>query len=200
MPGLKLRSVQIRNALSESLIKPLLDQADFTYLAFRLMWTNKKRQADEVWKHITSHQRQVCDQLKAISGTVFFISSITATVTMTTKAVHPGIAFWVGVDTRVVQEYHIYTSLRNNSLGAEVKIITHRTAANELQRQVNAVSMAVKDYGPGYVEAKVCLPEPYLRERFYMRAAPGDAVYTDIIQNAHLTLAQLGLVFHLETY
>ena len=185
-------------------MQPLL-QNHLKYLAVRLVWTNKNDQAECVWKYITNYQYEVCEQLKGIPGVLFFLSSITATVTMATRAVHPGIAFWLAADPQVVQEYQIYTALRNNTYGASLKIITHRTANNEIDRHVNNVSMAVKDFGPGYVQDKIRLaglPETrhYLRERIYMRSTPEETYYIDVLSRAQQILASQGLVFHLERF
>ena len=203
LPG-KLQSAHIKASLSENIVQPLL-QDGLNYLTFRLMWTNKDNHAEAVWKYITQYQQGLCEQIKMMPGVVFFISSITATVTMATRTVHPGIAFWIATDPNIVKEYQIYTALRNNGFGAELKIVTPRNANSEVDRQLQNLSTTVKDFGPGYVQDKmnvVCPQESsqHMRERIYLKSAPKGTSYSTVLFRAQEILSSQGLDFYLEVF
>ena len=139
-------------------------------------------------------------------GIEYFLSAITATSCRTnnTKVIHPGVAFWVGTDPILTSDFDICTGMRQNTFNADLKLMTCKSANSEADRQVSNVAMAVKDFGPGYVQSQVNAHlDPatlYLRERIYLRAAPRDTSYPPLILQAQEALSRLGLYVHVETF
>ena len=206
LPDNGLTCARLRAAIADLLVKPLL-RADRRYLGFRLMWNSKRMSNyDEIWSNITYYQQEVCGQLSQFAGIEFFLSTITATVTRmkASRVIHPGLAFWVAVDPAVASDLHVYTAMRKNAFSAELKLMTSKSAVTETDRQINNVAMAVKDFGPGYVQSKVSSGlgpgAEYLRDRLYLSMAPEHSHYQQVIVCAQQALGQVGLHLHVETY
>lgn len=205
LPEATLCSNTVKKAVVEYLVKPLL-RIDRRFLAFRLVWMHKQHQnSDEIWRNFAFFQQHTCNQLKEIEGIEFFLSVISATVTVPKKDVNPAIAFWIAINPYRIQEYAIYNLMRSNTFGAELKIMTNKTAKGELERQVNNVAMALKDYGAGYVHNKLenLLPDDiskdYRCQQLHMKAEQGTD-YPGILMRAQRALLQHGLNLLVETY
>ena len=195
----------MKKALASYLVRPLVQQAR-RMMAFRLVWTSKLcRDTQSIWPNMRYFQKAACDLLQEFPGVEFFLSSITATTSVgKVKSVNPGLAFWVAIDTRTGHESQVYLTMRNSRLGAELKILTHKSVPSEVDLQVHYLSIVLKDYGPGFVETKVASTlgpgEQYLRDRVYMRAAQPDADYLQKLLLAQEALCNLGLQMHVETF
>ena len=151
------------------------------------------------------YQQEVCHQLTSVPGVDFFLSDITATTTGATRAVHPGLAFWVAIDPCAVSEIQIYTAMRNNVFRADLKLMTHtKTELTGCDREIKSVTMALKDFGPGYVQNKVSANlqsgSHYCRDRLYLKQSTEGLGYERIIRRAQEVLSQYGLHLQLETY
>lgn len=137
-----------------------------------------------------------------MNGIDFFLSTITATISMPSKDVNPALAFWVVINPSYLQECTVYQQMRSNTFGAELKIMTNKTAKNEVERQSCHVSMALKDYGHGYVRSMLdfLLPaeyKPCQYGRVYIRAG---MKYTNDVLNARHTLERHGVELNIETF
>ena len=205
LPENALSSGAVRTGLSEYLVKPL-HRDERRYLAFRLMWNSKHvDEVDTIWNNITYYQQDVCRQLTSVPGVDFFLSDITATTTRATRVVHPGLAFWVAIDPDLTSEIQIYTAMRNNVFHADLKLMSNtQTDLLETDRQIKNLGLAVKDFGPGYVQSRVNAGlgpnSQYFRERFYLRRGRESDLYNEVILTAQQALSELGLHLHVETF
>lgn len=202
MPEHRLGSMAIKNALRVYLVEPLCGDY-YKYLTFRIVWTRKECQnPDAVWENIFNFQQTFSNRLKSLDGVVFFLSAITATITMSSKTVHPALGFWVATDPNIVKESQVYILMRNVAAGAEVKIISQR-GDNPVQQQMYNLSVVLKDIGPGYVKQKldsVFGRSPFPKERIYMKAAPRDAVYPNVLKSTQEVLTSYRMSLGMEIF
>lgn len=192
---------QVRGKINLELVQPLL-QEDVKYLAFRLVWNQREHQNTEtIWANMFEFQRQMCRQLMTVPGVYFFICSITATKTGTTGDIHPGLGFWVVADPYQIIDCQVYTMIRNNGFGAELKILKQRSTDQLDHGQVHSLSIILKDMGVGYVSKKLVdaggSPN-YHKDRVFLKA--GSARYADILLNAQMKLVSCGLNLHIQTF
>ena len=175
------------------------------FCAFRLVWIGKAcPNLEEVWSNIVHYQQNTDSRLQMIPGIEFFLSAVTATVTVTAgvaeKDVKPALAYWVGGRVDALQDAQLYISMRSNTFGATLKLMTHKTARNEHERQLNNLAMAVKDFGQGFVQSKVNSVSGggYEPIRLYMKEAKSP--YFDTLRQACPRLAEAGLGLHVEHF
>lgn len=208
LPEASLKSAAVRKAVIHHLVRPVFS-VKRNFLAFRLVWS-KKRYANVhyIWRNICSYQADINSALKGIDGVEFFISTITATFSLPSKDVSPALAFWVALNSEMVEDLAIYNVMRNNSLGAELRLLNSRKEAKdgkpEADREGYLVGMVLKDHQPGYVSdmLKQILPAeemPSHREHLYIKSKPGSD-YEHVLLKAGQSLERFWLKFYTEVY
>lgn len=204
MPENKLTSPHLKEALFQNMVTPLM-QSGYKFITFRLMWSPKDvLNIDDVWDNLTKFQQLMSSQLMTMDGIPFFVTAVTATVSVSknTRAIHPGLAFWVATNPTVVKEFQVFTMLRSNSHGASLKIMSTTANQNDPRHNVENICMVLKDFGHGFVKQKLDFhtgTNKYKKERLYMKAGP-DMDYSRILLNAQRVLSQFGLDLYIETF
>lgn len=203
MPEAKLNSPHVRSILKTCIIDQLITMENMQFVTFRMVWVRRDdAERDLVWNSIFDIQQEFCNILKGLPGLHFFLSSVTATWTKATKRIHPAVVFWAAKDPFALEDLQMYSSLRNKSFGSELKFVNMK-GANAADFQLNHLCIALKDFGPGWVQQKLDYTvgnQSYLRDRIYCKKGTDSFDFFSIFENAVYKLGSHGLNIHLETF
>ena len=161
LPARKLTARPVQQALTSSLIVPVLHQG-WRVSAFRLSWIKQDDLAiQNIWDQIVQWRTMLDKMLSSIMGIRIYLSAITATQSTQsskdTKAqyrVHPGMAYWVAADSTVFDERQMFSHMQGNRFGATMKPLLQPYQQSKADI-CNAAFTVVKDNVEGTVRRMV---------------------------------------------
>ena len=197
-PATMLQSSTVSNYLATHIVAPVLQRVQKS-CAFRLVIMRRDLTEQDLWQHTEWGRRVVDEAIKKLPGVDFFASALTATVSVHrgSRIIYPALGFWVIGDQ--LQESVVLSSLRQNPLGARLKLFTQRTNTKfNADRELYLLSMVVKDCTGGFVQKKIEMHCPGTSSlvTFYV----GDDSYREQLVSARQLLPNLCFHASFEDY